>query len=242
MMRKLLLLLLLTTACGPSFAALSGTDADTDIVAAAAPMPPTYTFATNVSVGDALIFGVLEVSAESTTITAADIAGTVNATGWQLLSGPQDSATGTFRSWVFGKISTGAGTETLTVTRTGTPNGAFGGTIIKTDGAAITFGQIAAIVDSTATTTHTSNTISTSNVGAVIGVFIMQSDADFTATTGTDLANENFRIHFPFLAYASGGVKGVAGTTPGNAAAHLHMVELIEGTPASGALLRRRRQ
>jgi hypothetical protein len=231
--RHLLALLAGLAFVGPAFGALTANDANTDVVAAAAPMPASYTFPTSVATGDYLFLAIVEVSAETTTINASDLAGTVNATGWALLSGPTDHTGTTLRTWVFGIVSAGSGTETVTVTRTGTPNGAFGGSRVTTSAGAISFAAAATTRETGADTDCDTNTLTADAQGGVMGVIFTQSDQTLTADGAgeTDVSDETMRIHFVWEPYDGTGLpasKGVEATSGTNTAKIMHLARLVE--------------
>jgi hypothetical protein len=210
---------------------LATSNTNADVVAAAAPMPATFVFPVAVSVGDGLILAVHEVGSKASTINATDIVGSVNAAGWALKSGPTDHSGTTMRTWVFTKVSTGAGTETVTITRTGTPNGCHAGAVITTDSGAITFGAAATTRETGPTTDCDTNTLVAANPGGVMGVIFTQGDQSMVADGAgeTDVTDETARIHLVWEPYASGGTKGIEATAGGTSANVMHLIEVIEG-------------
>lgn len=216
--------------------ALSTDNAATDIIAAAIPIASSIAFPTSVVTGDALVLAIGQVTTESMTIT--DISGTVNATGWTLLGSMVDHSATNLRTFVYGKISEGAGTETVTITYGGTYNGMLGVCCISTSAGAITFGQTATVAEYTSSTNLDSNTIdSGANVGGVLAIAFTGGDQSVTADGAgeTDVSDEFGRIHFVWEPYASAGVKGIEATSGGNASSLVHLVELIEAVGGGGS-------
>jgi hypothetical protein len=238
MMRKLLPLLLLAS-CAPAFATLTASDATTDVTAPYVGINnPTVNCGT-VAVGDAIILAWEDLNE---TATVSSIVGSVNATGYNLLSGVQDHPGTNFRTAVYGRISAGAGTETITVNLSTTTNGILGCSVVSTTAGAITFGTAGTIAEGGGISDFDTNTISAAAPGGVMGIVFTQSEINVTCDGAgeTDISNELARGHYCWEPYASGGTKGLEVTGSLNSVYHSHIIPLIEAS-ASGGLLRRRR-
>jgi len=210
--------------------AIATTDADTDAAQFDANAAPSLAFPTSVAVGDFLLLGVYDRADETTTISG--VAGTINTTGWTLIDGPVDHPDSTQRIWWYYKISEGSGTETVTVTFSGSVNSYLLVSKITGVDTSDPIDVLGTTLQGFGTTNFDSNSLTAAGAGAILGLVSTQSSMNITADGSgeTDVSNESSRIHLVYEPYASGGSKSLEITGEFNSTFTTMIVALNEAS------------
>jgi hypothetical protein len=224
--------------------AISASSSNFTVNSATGSTTVTLTVPTSVPAGATLVVGVLNRSDETTAVSS--VAGSLNASGWTLASGPTDlSGASTGRMWTYYKVNSAAGSEVVTVTFGASINSQIvGGWFEDASHGAMTFDTVATPANvGTGTTDADSNTLAAAGAGAILGIlFCGNIQTTLTAdgagesrvSTVTGLSGQQ-RIFAFFEAYASAGTVGFV-TTPGTSTSYMFHVAAFNEPSAGTAV------